>query len=276
MFKSLRRVVVAAAVVGATLVGAGFAASPASADPYVVTLTASDYAPGPNQQVRLTMTVTPAPPFYFGLRIVELTSGEEVVWCQGTSSCSGTVSNFFGAYTYQAFGGSYASNPITVFWGVGSTTSAPAGSPSYFCDSGLEVFDGTVSGAYVKVKVLSTLTATSICYRVDAVGTGRGGRIAIEHGTPGTGIDTIGIPSLDNEVGKCTSEPGNQLTTPHPIADFGALGTDVFLDAYVNTSVGAWLCFDVANIGQRVVVPMSLPGVDVDPNISVNHYADPA
>ena len=122
--------------------------------------------------------------------------------------------------------------------------------------------------------MLTTATETDICYRIDAAGNGRGGKIAVTHGTPDVDVTTIGVPTHDSNAGACTTTAGNQLATPHPISDGTIATIDYSVDAYVNTSVGAWLCLEVESLSQRVVVPMSLPGFSVDPNITVNHYQD--
>lgn len=278
------RVGVVAAVLAGS-VGALLGVSPASAA-QVVTLSASDTTPGPNQGVTLTATATPQPTgvTWYGIDIYEQNTNTRVGGCSYQSTCSVTLSRLFGAYTYVAVASSWASpgptrtegvsNPVTVYWGLGSTP-PPSGLPSNYCDSGIQVVNNTSGGGNVKVYVLHTSTQTDICYRVDAAGTGRGGRIRIIHGTPTVGAPTVGVPTVDGNVSACTSTPNNQLPVPNPLASGGVGGVvDYLVTGYANTSSGAMLCATVENINARVNVPFNVTGPTITPNIDIQHTAD--
>lgn len=273
--------VVAAVLAGSA--GALLGVSPASAA-QVVTLSASKTTAAPNESVTLTATATPQPTGvdWFGIEIREQNTGTVVCSSAYTSTCTGSVSHLVGAYTYVAVASSWkspgptvtegVSNPITVYWGLGGTL-PPPGAASSSCDSGIRVTETTAGGARLKVYLLQDSTRTDLCYRVDAAGVGRGGRIRITYENPSV-VPPTNLPSLDGNVSACEATGGNQLPIPNPLLSGGSGGVDYLVTGYANASSGVMLCATVETFKARVNLPFNLTAPGVDPGIGIEHTAD--
>lgn len=141
---------------------------------------------------------------------------------------------------------------------------APASAQDYSgsCSSPLaQVFDGYAGGStYVKLRVQpdpADPKTTWICYRVSNGGSlEQGGRIDVSSGSA-----TADPPSADANSGLCSTTPGNAVPGSHPVFS-GSVGdpndppyVPFALDAYANSGE-AWICAEVGDFKQRVVVPV--------------------
>ena len=277
------RALTAFAVVGASLaITTATSSTPASAAPYVVTLEADDTTPAPNQTVRLRAHAN-GNVANDGLCLQIYEDGQRIsINCFGSNTAGTTDTEFvtytFGAHRYSAYVGNPssseppsntqgASQPVTVFWGLGSSTpEPPADAPSHDCDAGTRIIDNNLAGAYVKVYVLSTPTEIAVCYRVDAVTGGFGGKVGLAFGEPVVDLPSIGIPTIDDQSRACAAQFPNLLG---PIAD-GFIGdVYVYAYAYANTSNGVWLCLEVGDdFKRRITIPLDVSLPSVNPNVT--------
>ena len=155
-----------------------------------------------------------------------------------------------------------------------SASPPPPGLPSAGCDAGQQIHDGTIAGVYVKLYVRQPAAdRLHVCYRVND----RGGRLEITPTTPGGGITGVQLPSRDTNTDTCaTTNPPNQAPGPHPLAGGQVLGMPYLFDTYLNGST-AWVCLKVgALVTERLVVPISVPGITADPGTQAAYYPDPA
>lgn len=145
---------------------------------------------------------------------------------------------------------------------------APPGSPSYHCDGGQQVHDGTVGGVLFRLYVIQpSATQADVCFRIG----GTGGKVAVTPTAPGS----PGVPSTDTNSAACaTTNPPNQAPGPHPIADASLAGTPYYLDVWSDGGQ-VWVCARVGTtVNTRVVVPITLP--NLTPGTQVTYYPDPA
>jgi len=164
--------------------------------------------------------------------------------------------------------------------GVTLVGTAPANAvaypPSTTCDGGTQIIDNTVEGLHTKLYTLKTGNELDICVRLDNAlsGTGVGGDLVINPtALPGVTLGPVSLPFIDASTGAC-AQSGNQLPGSHPISSGGIAGTPYLIDAYVSgTQVS--LCFGAASVNDRLVVPISVPTVNVSPGALVVFYPDP-
>jgi len=164
--------------------------------------------------------------------------------------------------------------------GVTAATELPAGAvgspPSSTCDSGSQIIDNTIEGLHTKLYTLRTTDEVDICIRIANALTGTvvGGDLVINPtALPGVSVGQISLPFLDTLTGGCALA-GNEVPGTHPVSAGGIDGIPYLIDAYFNGSQAS-LCFGVASVNERLVVPISVPAVNVSPGSLVTFYADP-
>jgi hypothetical protein len=144
---------------------------------------------------------------------------------------------------------------------------SPIGPPSEECDSPTAtVADGYAgSGTYVRLRVQEAADETWVCVRAtNGSSLELGGRFVIEGASAG--------PVLDGDSGACSTTAGNQVPGPRPTVE-GALGdpssppyVPFMLDSYAAGS-DAWVCVEVGDFRQRVMVPgVQSPSVTFEPD----------
>lgn len=161
--------------------------------------------------------------------------------------------------------------------GLGTADPAGASIPSDGCDSGIQVFENTTQGVHVKLYTLSPApNAFHVCVRVeDAAGTGYGGALVVTTGTPDVDVDGLAPPFRDGQSEACTAAVPNQVPTQHPISAGGIAGQGYLIDAAL-TGTTASVCLQVGGlVSERIVMPLALPDVLVDPGIAVEFNPDP-
>jgi len=162
----------------------------------------------------------------------------------------------------------------------GLLTAGPAGAAlaSDACNGGTQVFENTTQGVHAKVYTITPApNEVHVCVRVEQVpaGTGKGGELVITTGTPDVDITGATTPSVDDESGACTAATPNQVPTQHPISAGGIGGQPYLIDAAL-TGTTASVCLQVGSLAhERVLVPLALPGVLVDPGVAVRFNPDP-
>lgn len=164
--------------------------------------------------------------------------------------------------------------------GVTLVNELPAGAVGYpastTCDSGTQIIDNTVEGLHTKLYTLRTGNEVDICVRIDNAlnGVGVGGDLVINPtATPTVTVGPVSTPFFDSSVGACALA-GNSVPGTHPISSGGIDGIPYLVDAYFNGSQVS-LCVGVASVDERLVVPISVPTVNVSPGALVVFYPDP-
>lgn len=161
---------------------------------------------------------------------------------------------------------------------VAAGTAGPAVAnpiPSARCDAGLQVFENTTQGVTVRVYTIqSAPNATSVCVRVQQGTTSRGGEFVVTTGTPGGGVTGVPEPSSDTNATACTAAVPNAVPGTHPMSSGGVAGMPYLIDAALSGTT-AQICVLAADHAVRVVLPVTVPTVNVNPGTTVVFNRDP-
>jgi hypothetical protein len=115
------------------------------------------------------------------------------------------------------------------------------------------VADGYAGDTYLKLRAQpagdGSANTTWVCYRgSNPQAADFGGRVDVV----GTSTATT-PPSADSNYQACSSTPGNDLPPPHPLLAGALAGQPFMVDAY-SKSGSAWVCAQVAGVGQRIAI----------------------
>lgn len=159
--------------------------------------------------------------------------------------------------------------------GLGAAPAHAFVGPSSACDAGTQVIDTFNEGVHTKLYTLApSASELDVCVRVESGATGKGGEFVIKAGTPTANVGNLPSPGQDANDAACASTPGNAIPGAHPVSSGGVAGTPYLIDAYLNGTT-AWVCLRAGTTVDRLLVPVTVPSVVVDPGTTVTFNPDP-
>lgn len=219
-----------------------------------LSLSASPSSPAAGQTTTLTATssasVTGTGNY---LEIYDHTTGALLNQCSGGATCNASATQVTATtHSYIAYIAApgttdpppsveSTSNTVSVTWQP---------SPSDACGAAqVVVFDGYLSGDYLRIRALTSGSQTLICYRSYSAASGAsGGNISIATPAP-----QVGTPTTDTNYQAC------QAAGSPPVVAGTFLGEPLYLDIYTSTGA-AWVCLQAGPLQERIIAPVSVSG----------------